>query len=151
MPLHVLAGPGCDRVGKLDYVKQARESGQRVDVVISAGRIYESLAGAGSVPSSNPPVLRMALALRTAAIRQAREKELDGFVLTSNGNRQDLSRLVGETGGELRVLKLTEQEACARVARLVPVGERRAACEEGIKSRWFGRYHRAPGDMEVEL
>ena len=26
MPLHVLAGPGCDDVGKIDYVRKHRES-----------------------------------------------------------------------------------------------------------------------------
>ena len=74
----------------------------------------------------------MALGLRTTAIRSAREKELSGFVLTSNGNRADLDRLVAEAGADgVTIIKLTEAQACARVAQLVPAGARRAACEEG--------------------
>ena len=80
----------------------------------------------------------------------AREKELSGFVLTSNGRRADLDRLAAEAGGSVRVLKMTEGEACARIARLVPAGERREACALGVRQRWFGRYQPAPTDREVE-
>ena len=114
MAIDVLAGPGCDAAGKLDYVERVRQPG---DVVISVGRIYESLTADGSIPSSNSSALRMALGLRTAAIRTARERELSGFVLTSNGRRADLDRLAAESGGAVRVLKMTEGEACARIAR----------------------------------
>ena len=147
MPLDVLAAPGCDAAGKLDYVERVRQPG---DVVISVGRIYESLTADGSFPSSNSSALRLALGLRTAAIRMARERELSGFVLTSNGNRADLDRLAVESGGGVRVLKMTEADACARISRLVPAGERRSACEEGIKRRWFGRYQRSSNDIEVD-
>ena len=147
MAIDVLAGPGCDQAGKLDYVERVRQPG---DVVISVGRIYESLTADGSIPSSNTPALRLALWLRTAAIRMARERELSGFVLTSNGRRADLDRLAAEAGGSVRVLKMTEAQACARVGRLVPAGERRAACEEGITRRWFGRYQRSSHDIEVD-
>ena len=128
MAIDVLAGPGCDQAGKLDYVERVRQPG---DVVISVGRIYESLTADGSIPSSNSLALRMALGLRTAAIRMARERELSGFVLTSNGRRADLDRLAAEAGGAVRVLKMTEAQACARLSKLVPAGERRAVCEEG--------------------
>ena len=148
MPLRVVAGPGCDSIAKDQYLEDEMQDG---DVVISVGRIFEALTETTDVPSSNPPALRMALYLRTTAIRQAREKELSGFVLTSNGNRADLDRLVEETGASgVTVLKLTEAQACARVAALVPKGERRAACEEGIKRRWFARYQPSPTDREVE-
>ena len=69
-------------------------------MVISVGRIFKALTGSSGVPSENPAALRLALYLRTTAIRQARERELNGFVLTSNGNRADLDRLVEETGAE---------------------------------------------------
>ena len=86
------------------------------------------------------------------AIRSARKKELSGFVLTSNGNRADLDRLVKETGATgVTVLKMTEAQACARVATLVPKGARREACEEGIRRRWFARFQPSPTDREVEL
>ena len=148
MGLRVVAGPGCDSVGKDAYVEAEMQPG---DVVISVGKIFEAITATTDVPSSNPPALRMALYLRTTAIRQARERELSGFILTSNGNRADLDRLVEETGASgVTVLKMSEKQACARVAALVPKGERRAACEEGIKRRWFGRFQPSPTDREVE-
>ena len=148
MPLRVVAGPGCDAVGKDEFVEDALEEG---DVVISVGRIFKALTETTDVPSSNSAALRMALYLRTTAIRSAREKELNGFILTSNGNRADLDRLVEESGASgVTVLKMTEAQACARVAALVPAGARRAACEEGIKRRWFARYQPSPTDREVE-
>ena len=131
-------GPGCDDVGKMPYVDAHRRPG---DVVISAGSIFKAITASDAIPSSNSAALRMALYLRAVAIRQAREKQLNGFVLTSNGTRADLDRLVRDTGAPgVTVLKMTEAQACARIAQLVPAGERRAACDEGIKRRWFGRY-----------
>ena len=71
----------------------------------------------------------MALYLRTTAIRLAREKQLNGFILTSNGNRADLDRLVAEAGADgVTIIKLTESAACAKIAQLVPAGSRRLAC-----------------------
>ena len=145
MALDVLAGPGCDAT-KLPYVESVRQPG---DVVISAGSLYAALGGVG-VPSSNTATLRLSLYLRSTAIKQAREKQLSGFILTSNGNRADLARLQAEAGGAVRILKMTEAQACARIAQIVPAGDRRAACDEGIKRRWFGRYRPAAGDIEVD-
>ena len=148
MPLRVLAGPGCDAVGKDDYLDDVLEDG---DVVISVGRIFKSLTGSSGVPSDNPPVLRLALGLRAVAIRSARDKQLNGFVLTSNGSRADLDRLVDEAGAVgVDVLKLTEAQACGRVGRVVKGAARVAACEEGIRKRWFGRYQPSPSDREVD-
>ena len=50
MPLRVLAGPGCDAVGKDAYLEDELEDG---DVVISVSRIFKALTGAGS-HRSNP-------------------------------------------------------------------------------------------------
>ena len=147
MALDVVAGPGCDAIGKIDYVERVRQPG---DVVISVGRIYEALTADGSIPSSNSAALRLSLGLRTTAIRRAREREINGFVLTSIGTRGDLDRLAAEAGGSVRVLKMTEAQACARLSKLVPEGERRAACDEGIKRRWFGRYQKSSNDIEVD-
>ena len=148
MPLRVLAGPGCDAVGKDAFLESALAPD---DVVISVGRIFKALTGSSGVPSENTAALRLALGLRSVAIRSAREKELSGFVLTSNGSRAHLDRLVDETGASgVTVLKMTEAQACARVAALVPKGARLAACEEGIKRRWIQRYQPAPTDREVE-
>ena len=66
------------------------------------------------VPSSKTATLRLALYLRSTAIKQAREKQLSGFILTSNGNRADLARLQAEAGGAVRILKMTEAQACAQ-------------------------------------
>ena len=148
MPLRVVAGPGCDSVAKDGYVEAEREPG---DVVISVGKIFEAITATVDVPSSNPPALRMALYLRTTAIRLAREKQLNGFILTSNGSRRDLDRLVEESGASgVVVIKLSESAACARVAQLVPAGERRELCAEGIRKRWFARFEPSPTDREVE-
>ena len=147
MPLKVLAGPGCDSVGKDDYLDDEL---QPDDIVISVGKIFEAITASTEIPSSNSAALRLSLYLRTTAIRQARERGLSGYVLTSNGNRADLDRLVDETGARgVLVVKMTEAQACARVAALVPK-DRRAACEEGIKRRWFARYQPAASDVEVE-
>ena len=148
MPLRVLAGPGCDSVGKDAYLEDELEEG---DVVISVSRIFKALTGSSGVPSDNPPALRLALGLRSVAIRSAREKELNGWILTSNGRRADLDRLVAEAGADgVTIIKLTELQACARVGRLVKGAERRAACEEGIRARWFARYEPGPNDHEVD-
>ena len=146
MALEVLAGPGCDDV-KMPYVDAHRRPG---DVIISTGSIYKALTADGSIPSSNSAALRLAAFLRIVAIRNAREKQLNGWVLTSNGSRADLDRLVQETGaGRVTVLGMTQAQACAKIAALVPAGDRRAACDEGIKRRWFGRFQPSPTDREV--
>ena len=148
MPLRVIAGPGCDQVGKDEFLEDELQPG---DVVISVGKIFKAITASTDIPSSNSAALRLSLYLRTTAIRQARDKELNGFVLTSNGNRADLDRLVDETGAPgVLVVKMTEAQACARVAALVPKGARRQACEDGIKRRWFGRYQPAASDVEVD-
>ena len=147
MALEVLAGPGCDDV-KMPYVEAHRRPG---DVVISAGSIFKAITASDAIPSSNSAALRMSLYLRAVAIRQARERQLDGFVLTSNGARADLDRLVRDTGAPgVTVLKMTEAQACARIAQIVPAGERRAACDEGIRRRWFGRFQPSATDREVD-
>ena len=146
MALSLVAGPGCDAT-KESYLDGEREAG---DVVISVGRIFKALAGDASVPSTNSGALRTALALRVSAIRLAREKSLNGFVLSSNGNRADLERLRDLAGSdEITVLAYTEAQACARIRALVPAGARREACELGIRARWFGRYVKAPGDRLI--
>ena len=148
MPLQILAGPGCDAIAKDSYLEDGLEPG---DIVISVGRIFKALTGSSGVPSENPPALRLALGLRSVAIRSAREKELSGYVLTSNGSRAHLDRLAAEAGAErVTVLKITEAQACDRVGQLVQGAERRAACEEGIRKRWFDRFEPSPTDREVD-
>ena len=148
MPLQVLAGPGCDSVGKDEFLEDEL---QPDDIVISVSKIFKAITGSAGVPSENPPALRMALGLRAAAIRSAKEKELSGWVLTSNGSRAHLDRLAAEAGADrVHVLKLTEAQACDRVGQLVQGAERRAACTEGIRKRWFSRYQPKASDREVD-
>ena len=148
MPLQVLAGPGCDAVGKDEYLEDEL---QPDDVVISVGKLYKAVTGSSGIPSEKPAALRLALALRAAAIRVAREKELNGWILTSNGSRAHLDRLVAESGAaRVTVLKITEAQACARVGQLVQGAERRAACEEGIRNRWFAHFQPKASDREVD-
>ena len=148
MALEILAGPGCDSVGKESYI--ADKLGPD-DVVISTGRIFKALTLGADIPSTNTAALRMALYLQTVAIRNARERQLSGFILTGNGNRQRLDKLAADAGvSRVTVLKMTEAQACAAVRRVVSGAERIAACDEGIKRRWFGQYK--PGnDREVTL
>ena len=145
----MLAGPGCDAVGKLDYVLEHRTSPD--DVVISTGSLFKSLTASDAIPSSNTAALRIAMHLRDEAIKVARARELSGFILTSNGSRKDLDRLAKLGGGNVLIVDLSEPEACSRIASLVARGARREACEEGIKKRWFQRYQKAPTDIAVEV
>ena len=120
-------------------------------MVISVGRIFKALTGSDGIPSERPAALRLALALRATAIRMARAKELSGWVLTSNGSRAHLDRLVAESGAaRVTVLKITEAQACARVGQLVTGAGRRATCEEGIRDRWFARFQPKASDLEVD-
>ena len=114
MPLRVVAGPGCDSIGKDQYVEDEMQPG---DVVISVAKIYKAVTGSSGVPSENPAALRLALYLRTTAIRQARKNELTGFILTSNGNRADLDRLVEESGAERRHDHQADRGASVRARR----------------------------------
>ena len=131
MPLRVLAGPGCDGVFKDEYLEDELEDD---DVVISVGKIFKAITGSDGIPSEKPAALRLALKMRAEAIRVAREKELNGWILTSNGSRKHLDSLVAEAGADgVTVLRITESQACDRVGQLVQGAERRAACEEGVK------------------
>ena len=115
MALEILAGPGCDDVGKNAYLEGKIGPD---DVVISIGRIFKALTLADQVPSSNTAALRLALYLQTVAIKNARQRQLSGFVLTGNGSRQRLDKLMVEAGvSRVTVLKLTKAQACAAVRR----------------------------------
>ena len=147
MALEVLAGPGCDDVGKNAYI--ADKLGPD-DVVISTGRIFKALTLSADVPSTNTAALRLAVYLQSVAIRNARERQLSGFVLSGNGNRRKLDKLMAEAGASrVTVLKITEAQACAAVRRVVSGDARIAACDEGIKRRWFGSFMPGPNDREV--
>ena len=130
MPLRVVAGPGCDAVGKDEFLEDALEPG---DVVISVGKLYKAITGSSGVPSENPPALRLALGLRSVAIRSAREKELSGFVLTSERPTRG-PRSVGRRGGRgRRHDHQADRGASVRACRsaLVPKG----GAARGVRGR----------------
>ena len=122
MPLRVIAGPGCDAVGKDDYLEDALEEG---DIVISVGKIFQAITASTDIPSSNSAALRLSLYLRTTAIRQAREKELNGFVLTSErqpcrsgsvGRRNRRARCLGhqvDRAGSVRACRGAGPKGCS--------------------------------------
>ena len=94
MALTVLAGPGCDDVGKMPYVDAHRRSG---DVVISAGSIFKAITASDAIPSSNSAALRMALYLRAVVIRQARERQLSGLCVDLERHTRRTSTAWSET------------------------------------------------------
>ena len=124
MALTVLASPGCDDV-KMPYVESHRQPG---DVVISVGRLYAALTADGSIPSSNTPALRTALAMRITAIRLAREKQLIRLCADlATAPEADLDRLVRESGADGVTVLAADRGASLRSYR--PARARwRAAC-----------------------
>ena len=144
MPLDVLVSPGCLGVAD-DFLDRARP-----DVIIDAGSIYAALTGSSEIPSTRPDVLRMALGLRTVAIRFARENNLDGLVRTGNADRAAIRRLqeLAGPGAQVKVLQLPRQEACKRIESLVQGAYRRAACTAGL-DRFYRRYQPDAGDEVV--
>ena len=81
----------------------------------------------------------MALYLQTTAIRNARERQLSGFILTGNGNRQRLDKLMTEAGvSRVTVLKMTPAQACAAVQRVVSGDERIAARRSRASFQSYG-------------
>ena len=144
MALDVLVSPGCRGVAD-DYIERALRPG---DVLIDAGAIFEALTGTSTVPSKNPAALRVALGLRTVAIRFARDANLSGLVRTGNGGRASIERLQAEAGGGVKVLQLDRDEACRRVRGLVSASERVEACEVGL-ARFYDRYVPTPADEVV--
>ena len=140
----MLVSPGCLGVAD-DYIDRARP-----DVIIDAGSIYAALTGSTEIPSTRPDVLRMALGLRTVAIRFARENNLDGLIHTGNGARSAISSLQEQAGpgAKVKVLQISWEEACRRVESLVQGAYRRAACTAGL-DRFFRRYQPDANDEVI--
>ena len=144
MALNVLVSPGCRAVAD-DYLDRALG---KDDVIIDVGSIFTALTGSTAIPSSRPAALRLAIGLRTVAIRNARENGVNGLVRTGDGSRSSIRRLQAEAGGSVRVLNLDRDEACRRVRSIVSTEDRRAACTEGL-DRFYGRYVPDPADEVV--
>ena len=130
MALEVLAGPGCDSVGKEAYI--ADKLGPD-DVVISVGRIFKALDprrgrslhehggatdGALSANHGDPKRTRAAI----ERIHSDRQRQ------PTTARQADAA----EAGvSRVTVLKMTPAQACAAVRRVVSGDERIAACDEG--------------------
>ena len=134
MALTVLQSPGCADL----IADDLQEIVDRGGVVIDTGRIAESLGWNPTDPDRNMDLLRVALGMRTTAIKIARDRGLDGVVRTSNTNPAALAKLTAQTGGTVRVIPMTRAEACRRIRKLFPNNrDRQAMCEEGLD-----RYYR---------
>ena len=107
-------------------------------MVIDTGRIAESLGWNPTDPNRNQASLRVAVGMRTTAIKIARDNNLDGVVRTSNTAPAALDKLTAQAGGTLRTIHMTRAAACRKIRKLFPNNrERAAACEEGL-DRYYG-------------
>ena len=134
MALTVWQSPGCaDLI--TDDLQEIVDGG---GVVIDAGRIAESLGWNPTDPDRNMDLLRVALGMRTTAIKIATARGLDGVVRTSTTNPASAARLTAQTGGTVRTIAMTRAEACRRIRKLFPNNrDRQAMCEEGL-DRYYG-------------
>ena len=134
MSLTVWQSPGCaDLIA--DDLQEIVDGG---GVVIDAGRIAESLGWNPTDPDRNMDLLRVALGMRTTAIKIATEQGLNGVVRTSTTNPAAVARLTAQTGGAVRTIAMTRAEACRRIRKLFPNSrDRQAMCEEGL-DRYYG-------------
>ena len=147
--LQVLSGPAG--AGKSGYLRRRLRP---ADVLIDFGVLFVALAGqerdeAGRFPErvEGDPRLLLVAWLRTAAIRQARERELSGWITTSDGRRDVLDRLQGLAGADrLHVLDPGEATVRERLRRSQP--GRGGSCRRAV-DRWYRHYTPAPSDVRV--
>ena len=134
MALNVIQSPGCaDLIA--DDLQEIVDGG---GVVIDAGRIAESLGWNPTDPDRNMDLLRVALGMRTTAIKIATDRGLNGVVRTSTTNPAAVTRLRAQTGGTVRTIAMTRAEACRRIRKIFPNNrDRQAMCEEGL-DRYYG-------------
>ena len=122
MPITIIRGPAGG--GKSQAIADRLQPGE---VVIDFTRLYVALAGVERGPDGKFPVRedgdpRLALTeyVRLTAIRQAAERELSGYVTTSDGRPEAVERLqaAGATGG---VETIDPGEAVVRARLADPV------------------------------
>ena len=129
MALRIVQSPGCRSVLTKDELGL-----QPGEVLIDTGDIAESIGYNPADPGANRALLRVAARMRSLGIQAAVEEGVDGIVRTSNTVPAKVERLRELAGGaSVRRVEISREEACKRIARLVPDdAERRQACELGL-------------------
>ena len=127
--LDVISSPGCAEL----IADDLQEIVDRGGVVIDTGRIAESLGWNPTDPNRNQDLLRVAVGMRTTAIKIARENDLEGVVRTSSTAPGAIDKLKVQAGGVVQTIQITRAEACRRIRKLYPDNRARAAlCELGL-------------------
>ena len=138
MALSILRGPAGG--GKSQVIAARLRPGE---VVIDFTAIWAAVTGAvrgpdGKFPirEDNDPRLALAEYLRMTAIRQASERELTGYVTTSDSRAEAVERLqaAGATG-PVETVDPGESVVRARLADAV-TGQLSAQCELAV-GRWY--------------
>ena len=129
MALDVIQSPGC-----ADLIADDLQAiSDRGGVVIDTGRIAQALGWDPTDPDRDQRLLRIAIGMRTTAIKIARDNNLSGVVRTSNTAPTAIEKLTAQAGGTLRTVSMTRAAACRKIRKLFPNNrQRQAACEEGL-------------------
>ena len=139
MALHILAGPaGSGKTQTLGRVMG------RTEVLIDFTSLFSAIAprSKGRERVGFDPRIPLTMYLYTVAIRQARQRELDGWVATATGARANLNRLQELAGAE-RVF-IIDPGPVAVLEQLAQRNDKRArgggaseACFAAVEN-WYG-------------
>ena len=95
VPITIIRGPAGG--GKSQLLAERQRPG---DVLNDFTRIYVALAGVERGPdgryperADGDPLLPLAAAIKTTAVREASARELSGYVTTSDGRAEEVERL----------------------------------------------------------
>ena len=147
MPIGIIRGPAG--AGKSQWYEANREPG---DLIIDVTVLWAALLGLerdgnGRYPVrlASDPGLRMALYLKSTAIRFAAENGISGWATTSNSSPVAVERLRerivsgGGAGAVGRVVTVDPGESVARSRLADPdTGEVSDECNRAVR-RWYGR------------
>ena len=147
MPIGIIRGPAG--AGKSQWYEANREPG---DLIIDVTVLWAALLGLerdgnGRYPVrlASDPGLRMALYLKSTAIRFAAENGISGWATTSSSSPDALERLRerivsgGGAGAVGRVVTVDPGESVARSRLADPdTGEVSDECNRAVR-RWYGR------------
>ena len=136
MPLNVIAGPAG--AGKSQAVDAA--AGQR-EAVIDFTRLHDALFPKMAGELRDPALLPFMEAVRMAAVREAADRELEGYVTISDGRPERIEAVRRAAGPNAVVYVdnvMDEATARRRLARSQPGGRSRA-CQRAL-DRWFRNF-----------